>query len=39
MLPLPHPRPRNVAWFKAKPWFDAEVLPALRTRVAEVLGR
>jgi uracil-DNA glycosylase len=33
-VPLPHPSPRNVAWFKANPWFEGEVLPALRERVA-----
>ncbi len=32
-LPLPHPSPRNVAWFKANPWFEDEVLPTLRERV------
>lgn len=32
-LPLPHPSPRNVAWFKANPWFADEVLPTLRERV------
>jgi uracil-DNA glycosylase len=32
-MPLPHPSPRNVGWFKANPWFEAEVLPALRERV------
>lgn len=32
-LPLPHPSPRNVAWFKANPWFEGEVLPELRERV------
>lgn len=37
-LPLPHPSPRNVAWFKANPWFEADVLPTLRERVREVLG-
>ena len=37
-LPLPHPSPRNVGWFKANPWFDAEVLPVLRERVHAVLG-
>lgn len=36
-LPLPHPSPRNVAWFKANPWFEGEVLPTLRERVAEVM--
>ena len=36
-LPLPHPSPRNVAWFKANPWFEGEVLPELRARVHELL--
>lgn len=34
---LPHPSWRNTAWLKRNPWFEAEVLPALRTRVNEVL--
>lgn len=38
VLPLPHPSPRNQLWLKRNPWFAAEVLPALRQRVAEVLG-
>lgn len=37
-LPLPHPSPRNVAWFKANPWFEGEVLPELREQVHQVLG-
>jgi uracil-DNA glycosylase len=37
MLPLPHPSPRNVGWFKANPWFEEEVVPALRERVREAL--
>lgn len=36
-LPLPHPSPRNTAWFMHHPWFEAEVLPALRRRVRRVL--
>ncbi|MGH8072930.1 MAG: uracil-DNA glycosylase family protein [Lysobacter sp.] len=36
-LPLPHPSPRNVAWFKANPWFEGEVLPTLRERVGGLL--
>lgn len=32
-LALPHPSPRNIAWFKANPWFEREVLPTLRRRV------
>ena len=39
MLPLPHPSPRNVAWFKANPWFEGEVLPALRERVRAALAQ
>ena len=35
---LPHPSWRNTAWLKKNPWFEAEVLPALRTRVTEVLN-
>ncbi|MGY8526979.1 uracil-DNA glycosylase family protein [Paracidovorax citrulli] len=37
-LPLPHPSPRNVAWFKRHPWFEEEVVPALRERIASLLG-
>lgn len=37
MLPLPHPSPRNRIWLRRNPWFEREVLPALRTRVAELL--
>lgn len=37
-FPLPHPSPRNIAWFQHNPWFEREVLPALRERVAIALG-
>ena len=37
-MPLPHASPRNGGWFKANPWFEAEVLPALRERVHAVLS-
>lgn len=37
-FPLPHPSWRNTAWLKRNPWFAAELLPALRARVAEVLS-
>jgi len=36
-IPLPHPSPRNVAWFKANPWFEADVLPTLRARVQDAV--
>jgi uracil-DNA glycosylase len=32
-LPLPHPSWRNNAWLKAHPWFEADLLPVLRTEV------
>ena len=38
-VPLPHPSPRNNLWLRRNPWFDEELLPALRKRVAEVLGQ
>jgi uracil-DNA glycosylase len=37
MIPLPHPSPRNNLWLRRNPWFDAEVVPALRKQVAEIL--
>jgi uracil-DNA glycosylase len=35
-IPLPHPSPRNIAWFKRNPWFEQEVLPYLRKIVKGV---
>lgn len=37
-VPLPHPSARNVAWFLRNPWFDDEVLPALRERAHGLFG-
>jgi len=37
-LPLPHPSWRNTAWLKKNPWFEADLVPALRRRVARLLG-
>lgn len=37
VLPLPHPSPRNQAWLRHHPWFEREVLPELRRRVAALL--
>ena len=37
LFPLPHPSWRNTAWLKKNPWFEAELLPVLRARVAEVM--
>jgi len=36
-FPLPHPSPRNTLWLRRNPWFETEVVPALRARVNEVL--
>ncbi|MEZ0237906.1 MAG: uracil-DNA glycosylase family protein [Methylophilaceae bacterium] len=38
LLPLPHPSPRNRGWLKRNPWFESELLPAMRGRITEVLG-
>lgn len=38
LIPLPHPSPRNQAWFKRHPWFEDEVLPALRERVTALVA-
>lgn len=38
VFPLPHPSWRNTAWLKRNPWFETELLPVLRHRVAQVLG-
>lgn len=35
-VPLPHPSPRNQLWLKKNPWFEREVVPYLRERVAEL---
>jgi uracil-DNA glycosylase len=37
IFPLPHPSWRNTGWIRKNPWFEAELLPALRTRLKEVL--
>ncbi|WP_103256361.1 uracil-DNA glycosylase family protein [Tabrizicola aquatica] len=37
VFPLPHPSWRNTGWLKRNPWFEAELLPALRNRVREVM--
>lgn len=37
-LPLPHPSPRNRRWLKLNPWFEAQVIPALREKVKAIWG-
>jgi uracil-DNA glycosylase len=36
-LPLPHPSWRNNAWITANPWFELDLLPALRCEVRSLL--
>ncbi len=38
MLALPHPAWRSVIWMRNHPWFEEEVLPELRARLARLLG-
>lgn len=38
-LPLPHPSPRNIRWFKANPWFEDVVIPQLQDRVATLIKK
>lgn len=37
-LPLPHPSWRNTAWLKKNPWFEADVVPYLQSRVRQMLA-
>lgn len=34
---LPHPSWRNNAWLKRNPWFEKDVLPALKSRIRSML--
>ena len=38
-LPLPHPSWRNNGWLTANPWFETELLPALRGEVRRLMAR
>lgn len=38
LVALPHPSPRNNLWLKRNPWFERELVPALRERVAQALA-
>ena len=37
-IPLPHPAWRSVIWMRKHPWFEAELLPELRRRVADIIA-
>jgi uracil-DNA glycosylase len=39
LVPLPHPSPRNIGWLRRNPWFEARLLPVLRSRIALLLRR
>lgn len=38
VVPLPHPSARNNRWLRRHPWFEQQLLPALRAQVAQVLA-
>jgi len=38
LFPLPHPSWRSTGWMRRNPWFESDVLPALRTRVRNALA-
>lgn len=37
-FPLPHPSWRTLGWERRNPWFEAELLPELRLRVAAAMA-
>ncbi|MGF1554374.1 MAG: uracil-DNA glycosylase family protein [Paracoccaceae bacterium] len=37
VMALPHPSWRNSAWLKRNPWFEADVVPRLRARIAALV--
>jgi uracil-DNA glycosylase len=38
LFPLPHPSWRSTGWMRRNPWFETDVLPALRKRVRAALA-
>ena len=38
LMPLPHPSWRNTGWLKRNPWFETELVPELRRRIAALAG-
>ncbi len=38
VFPLPHPSWRNTGWLKKNPWFESDLVPALRAHVAAALA-
>jgi len=39
VVPLPHPSWHNNRWLKRNPWFDADLLPALRAEIGPILAQ
>ena len=37
IMPTPHPSWRTTGWQKKNPWFETELLPELRRRVAGLI--
>lgn len=37
-MPLPHPSPRNNIWLAKNQWFDEDLVPVLREKVASALA-
>lgn len=37
VMPLPHPSPTNNRWLARNRWFEQELVPRLRARVADIL--
>jgi uracil-DNA glycosylase len=35
-IPMPHPSPRNNIWLSKNPWFEKDVLPAVKRRVRSI---
>jgi uracil-DNA glycosylase len=38
IIAMPHPSWRNTGWLRRNPWFEDEVAPYLRARVADMLA-
>ena len=39
IVPTPHPSWRTTAWLRKNPWFEADVVPELRERLANALNK
>ncbi len=38
-IPLPHPSPRNIFWFKRNAWFELDLVPHLEAEVHRILNK